>query len=254
GGDATPPSDPTRQGYTFKKWEGNWTGVMKDETVTATYEQVPGPTPVYWTVTFYDDDESTVLKTQQVLEGNNATPPANPSKTGYTFEGWDGNWTDVQQDEDVYATYERVNDPDPRPTTTTYTVTFEDFDGTVIKRDRVNPGRDATPPGNPSRPGFEFREWDGNWTNVRRNETVVARYNEIEVEVIEEEQIPEAPPVITPPVETPQAPPEVIEVPVETPAAAPTLPKTGSVGAGEMAGFGALLMAIGVLLKKKKGF
>jgi LPXTG-motif cell wall-anchored protein len=36
------------------------------------------------------------------------------------------------------------------------------------------------------------------------------------------------------------------------PQAAPTLPKTGSFGAGEAAGIGALLMAIGLLIRKKK--
>ncbi len=183
--------------------------------------------------------------------------PDNPTRTDYDFLGWntesDGDgtrFTDetiVRADITVYAEWDEDNDPRPNPDPT-YTVTFEDYDGTTIKRDRVNPGRDANPPGDPTRTGFEFKGWEGNWRNVRKNETVVALYEEIVIEeIIIEEPITEAPPVVIPPV-------EVVEVPVEVPAAAPTLPKTGSVGAGEMAGFGALMMAIGILLGKKKGF
>ena len=97
------------------------------------------------------------------------------------------------------------------------------------------------------------------YERIRNNDDDEPR-EEPEIEI--EEETPEAPPVVTtPPVVTPPVvappvgPPEVVEIPEQaTPAAAPTLPKTGSVGAGEMAGLGALLMAIGVLLKKKKGF
>ncbi len=69
---------------------------------------------------------------------------------------------------------------------------------------------------------------------------------EIEIPVVVEEE-----PIIIP--EEPEM--EEFEEPAPLAApAAPTLPDTGSVGAGEMAGFGALLMAVGILLKKKKGF
>ncbi|WP_128425177.1 InlB B-repeat-containing protein [Gudongella oleilytica] len=239
GGDATPPADPEREGYTFDKWVGNYTNVTKDEIVQATYTK----DTVYWTVTFIDWD-GTELKEQKVADGGDATPPADPEREGYTFLGWDGNWENVTKDEIITAVYRPNTPPGPGPTEVErFTVTFVDFDGTVIKTQRVNRGNSATPPGNPTRAGWNFREWDGNWTNVRRDETVVARYTELEIEVIEEPPVPEAPPVVVPP---------VVEVPVEPVPQAPVLPKTGTFGAGEAAGIGALLMAIGLLIRKKK--
>jgi LPXTG-motif cell wall-anchored protein len=67
----------------------------------------------------------------------------------------------------------------------------------------------------------------------------MARYTELEIEVT----------IVEPPV--PQAPPPVV-VPAEPVPQAPILPKTGTVGAGEAAGIGALLMAIGFLIRRKK--
>gem|GEM_PF-5879374 len=59
-----------------------------------------------YTVTFKDWD-GTVLSSEQVAEGGSATPPANPTREGYTFIGWSGNYTNVQQNETVTATYEK---------------------------------------------------------------------------------------------------------------------------------------------------
>jgi len=36
-GDATPPADPTRTGYTFHSWDGDYTGVTAPQTVKATF-------------------------------------------------------------------------------------------------------------------------------------------------------------------------------------------------------------------------
>ena len=62
------------------------------------------PEPTYYTVTFKDWD-GTVLSTQQVIEGGAATAPANPSRTGYTFAGWDKTFNNITADTVVTATY-----------------------------------------------------------------------------------------------------------------------------------------------------
>ena len=71
-----------------------------DMTYTVTYELAS----VLYTVTFKDWNGS-VLKTQTVASGGSATPPSNPTRDGYTFSGWSGNYTNVTADVDIIAQY-----------------------------------------------------------------------------------------------------------------------------------------------------
>lgn len=128
---------------------------------TVTY-QMPLAT---YTVTFVDWD-GTVLKTQEVEEGNSATPPSNPTREGYTFTGWSGSYTNVTSDTTVTAQYS-IN---------TYTVTFKDWDGTTLKTETVNHGNNATAPSNPTRNGYTFIGWSGSYTNVTSDRTITAQY------------------------------------------------------------------------------
>ena len=66
---------------------------------------------VFYTVTFVDYD-GTQLKAEQVIEGGNATAPADPERKGYTFTGWDKAFTNVTANMTVTATYElAISDP-----------------------------------------------------------------------------------------------------------------------------------------------
>lgn len=60
---------------------------------------------------------------------------------------------------------------------TAVTVTFKDWDGTVLKTQQIAKGRDATPPADPTRTGYTFAGWSGSYTNVQANTTVTALYN-----------------------------------------------------------------------------
>ena len=104
GASATPPATPSRDGYEFASWIGTYTNVTTNQVVTATYAQT-APTATY-TVTFYDYDGTTVLGTSTVAEGKAATPPTNPTKSGTTFLGWNGNYANVMKNEDVVAVYD----------------------------------------------------------------------------------------------------------------------------------------------------
>lgn len=64
------------------------------------------------TVTFADYD-GTVLKKQMVWEGKSAAAPADPSRDGYTFTGWDKAFDRVTSSLTVTAQYERNVSADP---------------------------------------------------------------------------------------------------------------------------------------------
>ena len=81
-------------------WSGNtfdlheiWIDV--DYTASTTY-----------TVRFLDWDNS-VISTQTVTRGGSATAPLNPTRDGYTFIGWLGDYTNITADTDIVASYEK---------------------------------------------------------------------------------------------------------------------------------------------------
>ena len=57
-----------------------------------------------------------------------------------------------------------------------YYVEFQDFDGTVLKRDTVDSGNAATAPTAPTRTGYTFSGWDNLFSNVTTDLTVTAQY------------------------------------------------------------------------------
>ena len=121
--------------------------------------------PEMHTVTFKDWD-GTVLKTQEVQHGGDAEAPADPTRVGYTFTGWDKEFTNITADLVVTAQYE-IN---------TYTVTFKDWDGTVLKTQEVQYGGDAEAPAEPTRTGYTFTGWDKAFTNIMADLVVTAQY------------------------------------------------------------------------------
>lgn len=62
------------------------------------------------------------------------------------------------------------------PVVTTYTVTFKDHDGKILKTQTVEKGKAATAPANPSREHFTFAGWDKSFTGVTADMVVTATY------------------------------------------------------------------------------
>jgi len=60
--------------------------------------------------------------------------------------------------------------------TTIYTITWKDWDGTVLKTDYVDPGGDGTPPSEPTRETYIFTGWSGTYTNVTSSRDITATY------------------------------------------------------------------------------
>ena len=115
---ATKPADPTKAGYDFKGWTLNGSAydfnsaVNGDITLVATWEQQQ-VVPTVYTVTF-DSNGGSAVTAQTIEEGQKATKPADPTKSGYDFKGWTLNGsaydfnTAVNGDITLVATWETI--------------------------------------------------------------------------------------------------------------------------------------------------
>ncbi|MGN1207454.1 MAG: InlB B-repeat-containing protein, partial [Eubacteriales bacterium] len=162
------PDAPAYLGFRFLGWSvPTLSSVGENVRVEALYEEVD-----ICTITFYEKDGTTVLKTVQVNAGETVTPPTPPELLGFKFIGWTGVAIDpVTESGSVVATYE---------TLVTYTVTFYERDGvTVIATQTVNQGANATPPIAPEVDGYLFTGWNGSYENVTEDRTVIAEYAKI---------------------------------------------------------------------------
>lgn len=159
GADATPPLAPYREGYRFAGWSGTYTAVTADTVVTAEY--VP-----FYLIQFVDSDGS-LLNLQVLDAGETVTAPEEmPVRRNCRFNGWDNMPDTATEDATVTAQYVRQ-----------YTVTFRDFDGTVLKTETVDAGDAATPPEALVREGYTFFGWDTDaYANVEADVTVYATY------------------------------------------------------------------------------
>lgn len=70
---------------------------------------VAGMAEQTYTVTFVDHD-GTVIEEQEVAEGEAATAPADPTREGYVFVGWDKEFSNVTEDMTVTAVYIEIGD------------------------------------------------------------------------------------------------------------------------------------------------
>lgn len=171
------PADPTKEGYTFIGWyngESEWdfeTPVTEAMTLTAKWQLNR------YTITFDTAGGSEVPSITQDY-GTAITPPAAPTKTGYTFAGWDREIPTAMPAGDMAITARwQVNQ---------YTITFKPENGgqdIVIKQDY---GTAITAPANPTKTGYTFAGWDKTIpsTMPAGDMTITARWTENRVIVI----------------------------------------------------------------------
>ena len=138
---ATVPADPVREGYTFIGWDSDFSCVIEDMTVTAQYQINR------YGVRFYDWDD-TLLKTDSVDYQSAATAPADPVREGYTFIGWDKDFSSITADLDVHAQYEAGADKE-------FEVIFSDQDDNELSAQSVT----LRVPLAPVIEGFTFLYW-----------------------------------------------------------------------------------------------
>ena len=151
---------PTKDGYTFSGWSGvPATMPAGDVTVSGSFAVNT------YMLTYMVDGEKYWEGT--VAYGTALTALEAPTKRGHTFSGWSGlPATMPANDVTVNGSF----------TIDRYTVTFYDWDGTVLKVETVAWGQAATPPADPTREGYTFIGWDFDFTNVVWDLAVNAEY------------------------------------------------------------------------------
>lgn len=154
------------EGYTFLRWsDGNTDNprtfqVTSDTTLTAEFAIEGG-----CLVTFMDWD-GTVLSSVSVVPGKAATAPADPTREGYTFIGWDKDFSAVTDHMTVTAQYQ-IN---------RYRVRFFDDDNTLLKTDSVEYQSAAVAPANPYHEGYTFTGWNQAFDSITSDLDVYAQY------------------------------------------------------------------------------
>ena len=169
----TPPAAPTRTGYTFAGWDREIPTAMPAENMTITARWQVNQ----YTITFKPENGGQDIVIKQDY-GTAITAPANPTKTGYTFAGWDKTIPTTMPAGDMTITAQwQVNQ---------YTITFKPENGgqdIVIKQDY---GTAITAPANPTKTGYTFAGWDKTipTTMPAGDMTITARGTENRVIVI----------------------------------------------------------------------
>jgi len=242
---STAPINPSREGYTFTGWDKDFSNVTSDLIVTAQYS-------INQYIVSFNSNEGSVV-TSQTLEYNSlVTEPTAPTKEGYNFGGWYketelitswkfasdrvptedvtlyGKWnlnTDTsykiehyQQDitasgytlaetENLIGTTDTVVTAVAKSYTgfsentshasriasgnilgdgslvlklyydrNTYTVTFNDWDGTELKTQTVRYEETVTAPANPTKEDYTFIGWDVDFSNITSDLIVTAQF------------------------------------------------------------------------------
>ena len=143
----TAPADPTREGYTFTGWDRDIPAIMPAENVTVTAKWVVNQ----YTITFDTAGGSAVASITQDY-GTAITAPANPTREGYTFIGWDKAIPATMPAENMIITANwKVNQ---------YTITFDSNRGSEIAPITQDYGTAITAPADPTREGYTFIGWD----------------------------------------------------------------------------------------------
>ena len=169
GTEITAPDNPTRKGYTFKGWDKEIPETMPAENITVKAQWEINQ----YTITFDTNGGSEIAPITQDY-GTQIAAPANPTRKGYTFKGWDKEIPKTMPAENmtVKARWE-INQ---------YTIAFDTNGGSEIAPITQDYGTEITAPDNPTRKGYTFKGWDKEIpkTMPAENITITARWKDTE--------------------------------------------------------------------------
>lgn len=162
---ATQPNEPTKTGYTFAEWDWNFDmPILSNITISAS-----------WTANqykiYYDANNGNLANDKQIVEYDKNYTLAQPTRNGYTFDGWykgsnkvtDGKWTFT---DDWYLTAQwKAN---------TNAITYQLNGG---KNNENNPSMyqtgTAVTLGEPSKKGYTFDGWTTENNNAPSKEITI---------------------------------------------------------------------------------
>lgn len=143
-----------KEGYTFDGWyqSENFTnevfGVPKGSTGNKTFY-------AKWNInqyTIYYESDGGTLKSPDTYDfGESVSTPNNPTKTGYTFNGWSPSLPSTMPANDVFVTAQWVIN--------SYTVFFNENGGVNKTNLIVEYGSQVANPGGTTREGYSFDQW-----------------------------------------------------------------------------------------------
>ena len=153
------PANPARPAdaqytYTFAGWDKDVVAVTEDVTYTATYTSTLNNYTVTWVVGAESFSEQIAYGSVPVFSGS--TDKAEDSRYIYTFSGWDKEVVAVTED----VTYTAIYTETPKE----YTITFKNYDDTVLLEVKYTYGETIVPPEDPTHPNdsegtFRFTGW-----------------------------------------------------------------------------------------------
>ena len=147
GTDVAAPADPTKTGYTFAGWDKAIPATMPAENVTITAKWNVNQ----YTITFDTDGGNSIAPITQDF-GTDVVAPADPTKTGYTFAGWDREIPSTMPAESITVKAQwKINQ---------YTITFDTDGGTAIDPITQDYNTAVVAPADPTKEGYTFAGWD----------------------------------------------------------------------------------------------
>nr|WP_304002156.1 InlB B-repeat-containing protein [Ruminococcus bromii] len=126
-----------------------------------------------YTITFDTNGGSEIAPITQDY-GTQIAAPANPTRKGYTFKGWDKEIPETMPAENITVKAQwEINQ---------YTITFDTNGGSEIAPITQDYGTKITAPDNPTRKGYTFKGWDKEIpeTMPAENITITARWRDTE--------------------------------------------------------------------------
>lgn len=170
---AIEPDVPSRQGYQFTDWYLDDTKYDFDTAVTGDMTLTAKWTANSYTIAFDTDGGSEIAPITQDY-GTAITVPADPTREGYTFKGWDKEIPETMPAENITVKAQwEINQ---------YTIAFDTAGGSEIAPITQDYGTAITAPADPTREGYTFIGWDMEIpaTMPAENITLKAKWKDIE--------------------------------------------------------------------------